>query len=208
MKAALSEQKGIQILSVDGPISVHNFQVLRAGVTKLFKDGKNRIVLELNWNKDLDDQIIRDFGVLNLLARELSGELMLSITDPNLRSKIENFAKPNVVKVYETKAQAFEAMLAQKTAPTKHEERDDEIRKLKEQLKAKEGGELSALKTTNARLQDENSKFEDQLLKTILQRRVPADEQGFVEKIRSLEQEVEGLLAKVASLEDAKAKSP
>ena len=48
MKLELSAQDGVSILTVTGPIDQHKFKVLKAGIVKLFKDGKNKIVLNFN----------------------------------------------------------------------------------------------------------------------------------------------------------------
>jgi len=205
MKVQLKEQQGYQVLSVDGPIDIHNFQVMKAGISKLFKDGKNKIILELVWNKELDDGIIREFGALNGLARELSGELMLVVSDALLRTKIENFAKPNIIKCYENKLKAIEAVSAQKLGaqPSKGmEERDAEIKALKEQLRAKEMGELQQVKAKNAELATENAKFEEILSKMHIERRHPSDEKAYQEKIKTLEDEMLVMSQKLTDLQN------
>lgn len=85
-------------------------------------------------------------------------------------------------------------------------QRDTEIQQLKEQLRAKESGELAALRAENSRLKSEASKIEERFEKMIVQRKTPVDEKGFLEKIKVLETEVQALMAQVTKLESEKAK--
>ena len=206
MKLQLSEHKGVHVLSIDGPIGGHNSMVLKAGITKLFKDGKNRLVLELKHTPELSDATIRELGVMNQFARELAGEIVLVIESDDLRSKIANFGAPTPVKCFATKLDGVDSfknsgLKLDLLSPKTLEERDNEIKQLKEQLRAKEGGELAQLRSENSRLKDEAAVLEDRLEKMIIQRRPPADEKGYLEKGRILEAEIENLLAQVAKLE-------
>lgn len=215
MKLKLSEYKGIHILTVTGPVVERDFSVLKAGMTKLFQTGKNRMILELVSASELDDSYIRELGKMNLLAREMAGEVVVVAPEPQLRQKIENFGLPNAVTCKEDKAAAYEifvAKAASSAAPTiatpkAMEALNEEIKKLRELLKSKEGGEAQNLKSENAQLKSEKAKLEDQLLQMVIQRRLPADEGSFREKVRMLEEECDRLLAKVASLESQPGKS-
>ena len=210
MKIQLKEQQGFQVLSVDGPIDAKNFLVLKAGIAKLYKDGKNKIILELLLNKELDDATIKEFALLNNTARELSGELMLVVADATLRTKIENFAKPNLIKCYESKAQAVDAVAVQKPGadPAKAIiDRDAEIKSLKEQLRNKEMGELQQVKAKGAELAAQNARFEDLFVKMQIERRHPPEEKAYLEKIKTLEEEVATLSQKITDLQNPANKS-
>ena len=210
MKLQLAEHKGIHVLTIDGSIAGRDAQVLKAGIAKLFKDGKNRLVLDVRPPPQMDEETIRELSVMNKLAKELSGEIVLAIEEAASRSKVETTSQPSPVKCFVTKAEAVAFFLSAsgKVSQGAPDHRDEEIKHLKEQLRSKETGELSGLRSENARLKDELSKLEDRFEKMLIQRRSPADEKSFLEKIRVLESELETVHAQVAKLEAEKTKGP
>jgi cell division protein FtsB len=208
MKLQLSEHKGVHVLTVEGSIAGRDAQVLKAGIAKLFKDGKYRLVLDVRPPPQLDDGTIRELSIMNKLAQELSGEIVLAIEDAGVRQKVEKSNVASPVKTFANKVDAV-AFIQSETAKSAAgpDARDEEIKQLKEQLRAKEsGGELATLRGENSRLKDELAKLEDRFEKILIQRRAPADEKAYVEKIKSLEGEVEALVAQVKKLESEKPK--
>lgn len=108
MKLKLEVVRDINVLVASGPIEPANFAVLKAGIKKLFKDGKNKIILELPDSSTLSTAILREFAVMNLLASELAGQIILAEISPLTRAKIESFSKPPIVRCFANRAAAVE----------------------------------------------------------------------------------------------------
>src|SRR3954465_5442354 len=100
MNLALERFKDLSILVAKGTISPEKFPVLKAGIKKLFKDGKNKIILELPDSSSFPPEILRELTALNIVASELSGQIVLAKIEPLTRSKIENFAKPPIIRCF------------------------------------------------------------------------------------------------------------
>lgn len=234
MKIALKSEQGVAVLAVSGPVSAENFKVLKAGVTKLLKDGKNKVVLELHeWN-DFTTEIIRDLVQLNLLAQELSGKIVLSQVDATTKTKITTFATPQVLELYERTSDAVVSFIPPKkeeiptipplaatptpVAPTKQPtatpaptpapatttapaagtapsgDAKAEIDQLKAELKKLETTGLSELRKENDRLKAENAKIHEEFKKMFIDRKIPANEKAFLERITSLESQLKEAL--------------
>jgi hypothetical protein len=207
MKLELKTEKDIQILVVTGPLTEHDIKVLRAGITKLFKSGKNKIILELTDASGLPAEVLRELSVLNLLAREMSGEIVLSNVDAATQQKIKTFAKPPPVLSFPDRASAIESFSPQQEPEAEGskalEDKKKEIQALKEQLRNKETSELAKLRKDNAELGAKIKTLEQQLLAMVIERRAPPDAQSYDEKIRSLETQVESLMTKLSEAKPA-----
>ncbi len=108
MKLKLESVRDISILHVDGPVNPENFAVLRAGIKKLFSTGKNKIILELTDSGTFTTPVLREMAILNLLASELAGQIVLASISPLTRAKIEAFSKPPVVRCFADRNGAIE----------------------------------------------------------------------------------------------------
>lgn len=108
MKLRLEAVKDISVLVVEGAITPENFAVLRAGIKKLFKDGKNKIILELPDSGTFTPPILREIASLNLMAAELAGSIVLAQIAPLTRAKIEAFSKPPAVRCFADREAAAE----------------------------------------------------------------------------------------------------
>lgn len=106
MKLKLRAENDIQILTVSELDSSKSVDVLRAGITQIFQNGKNRIILELSEAKDIPAELLRELGRLKLLANELAGDIVLSGLDPETKQKVDNFAKPPFAVSFITTPQA------------------------------------------------------------------------------------------------------
>lgn len=106
MKLKLRAENDIQILNVSELDSSKNVDVLRAGITQIFRNGKNRIILELAESKSVPAELLRELGRLKLLANELAGDIVLSGLDPETKQKIDNFSKPPFAVSFLTTPQA------------------------------------------------------------------------------------------------------
>lgn len=107
MKLSLKSQNGIEVLTGGGEISAHDLQILRAGIMKLFQSGKNKIVLEIPEAEKLPPEILREVSKLDLMARELSGRLVLAGVNTVLREQITRFAQPPVIQCFDSKEDAI-----------------------------------------------------------------------------------------------------
>lgn len=192
MKLSLASTKGVEILSVSGSIIDHGAKVLRAGLTKILKTGKNRIVLELPSSQDLSSDAIRDIAAFDVLARELSGRIVLAGVSPALRTKIEAFAKPPVILCFDTSESAVDFF----TAPPRPETpATAEIKGLK--------AEEDAMRKRILELERENKALKEQVVVTTIARRPPAHEADYTRRIDSLESKLEKMISDVAG-KDAK----
>ena len=207
MKIALVAEKSIPILTASEGITTHDLQVLRAGVIKLFKSGKNKIILELPNLDSLPGEVIRELSTFDLLARELSGRLVIAGVNAALKTKIEVFAKPPIVLTFESREKALEFLTAPPTpevppttaasttaapsapgavAPPVATGEADELR-----------AEQSSMKQRLHDLELENKLLKEQIILATIARRPPNDEVAYVEKIQTLEAKIEKLLTEV-----------
>lgn len=108
MKIKLESVRDISVLNVTGPVTLESFAVIKAGIKKLFSSGKNKIVLELPDSGAFPTPVLREIAILNLLASELSGQIVLAHIAPLTRAKIEAFSKPPVVTCFPDRNAAAE----------------------------------------------------------------------------------------------------
>ena len=108
MKLKLEVVRDIGVLVAEGAITPENFAILRAGIKKLFKDGKNKIILELPDSGTFTPTLLRELAALNLMAAELSGSIVLAKIAPLTRAKIEAFSKPPAVRCFADRTGAEE----------------------------------------------------------------------------------------------------
>ncbi len=216
MKISMRQEDGCSILDIQGDIDFHNFAVLKAGLTKLLQNGKNRIVLHLDGGENLASDVIREIAILDVFARELSGKLVIASESPTLKSNVLSFAKPPVVGILPSVAKAVEYLkdldaldgeeggegLAEVTAAL--EARTKQVASLEAQLKQANVGDAHALRAENAKLKDRLTLLEAQILDLTARRRQPLDAEGFLEKIETLEEMVRRLGGEKLSAEARK----
>lgn len=205
MKIALRQDSGIAILDVSGDISPKEFTILKAGISKLLRDGKNKIILNLNDSKKLDSDVIREVAIIDVMARELAGRIVISSTDPELKNNIMSFAKPPVVPFLASVDLALD-YFKKMTPDADSEESSEEVRKalaakekeleaLKAQVKLLDPAQITKLKSEKAELQTRCRQLEKQVETFLKNKREPADASGFMEKITTLEETVKKLTA-------------
>jgi anti-anti-sigma regulatory factor len=107
MKLTLVRNQGIEVLTSTGEISTRDLQVLKAGITQLLKSGKNRIVIDLPEASRIPGEILGEIAQLDLLARQLSGRIVLSGVSAQVREQIARFAQPPVLECFATVADAL-----------------------------------------------------------------------------------------------------
>lgn len=192
--------------------------IVKAGITKFFQNGKNKILLDLTGAKGLPDEIVREIALLDLMARELAGRIVILTTDANIKSKIEHFATPPVVPVVATREQAWAAFTpktevdgkstaqvqaqaetkAATAGPSSTVTTAEGKDLYKEQIKQREVTELGPLRKQVSDLENENKLIKEQLTTLLIARRNIADTKALQEKIQSLEQQLAELVAQAA----------
>lgn len=209
MKLALEKFKDIHILKASGPITPENFAVLRAGIKKQFQDGKNKIILEIPDAQSFPSDILRDLAQMNLIASELSGQIVLAAIDASTRTKIEAFAKPPVVLCFETRERAIEffyppekkedvAVTPQASAASAvAAEPEKTVDQFKEEIKAQEINTLGVLRKTIADLEAQNKELITQMAQLVRNRRDPPDLASWQEKVALLEKSLEETMTQV-----------
>jgi hypothetical protein len=202
VKLALTAEKSIPILTVSDGITEHDVQILRAGIIKLLKSGKNKIILEVPDLDSMPGEVIRELSSFDMAARELSGRLVVAGVSAGLKTKIEVFAKPPVILTFESRAKAVEFFLsppkpevpataAPGAAPAAGAVAGAPLVSPEaEALKA----EQNSMKQKLHDLEAENKLLKEQIILATIARRQPKDEVAYLEKIQLLESKIEKLL--------------
>lgn len=206
MKLELRQKGDVQILRVLSPDSIHDLKVLKAGIIHLFKKGKNKIILELTQAKSLQPDALRELAILNLTARELAGEILLSGVDPETRQKIEHFSKPPAVLCFANTEAAIAQFRGLQTESSEPDPLETPVVPPidREELQKRELGDVGALRKEIERLKVENRKVIEQLTFWVVQSREVPDSAAYKARIAALESELEELLSKTVSKAAAK----
>ncbi len=117
MKLHLETNRDVNILTASGEINAERFAILKAGIKKLFRDGKNKIILELPESKNFPVEILRVMAQLNLMAAELAGQIILSGISPETKSKIDSFSMPPAVRCTVTRDEALKIFFGTEATP-------------------------------------------------------------------------------------------
>lgn len=212
MKLALRNEEGIAILDISGGVDAPSFQVLKAGISKLLRDGKNRIILHFTDSEELSGEVVRELAIIDIFARELSGKIILSSPNQQLKESVRSFAKPPVIPILSSVEQALDFF---KKAGLDEEEGGESAAELKKSLEAKEKQiialearlkqldpkEITKVQTEKAELAAKVKALESQVEELLKKQRDPADAEGFLEKITFLEDSVKKLSAAPAKKE-------
>lgn len=203
MKLTLRQVDSVSILEASGPVDAHGFQVLKAGVTKLLKDGKNRIVLSLVDATTLQGDVIRELAIIDVYARELAGKIILASSNLELKESVKQFSRPPIIPILSSTEQALE-YFRQSVPEAEDEEETSSLRKqleaktkeiesLNTRLKQLDPREVSSLRASNAELKAKVTMLQDQVDQLLKEKRSPSDVEGFLEKIVALEDSVKRL---------------
>lgn len=209
MKLTLTHERGLEYLTAEGSIEPRDVQVLKVGVGKLIRDGKNQIALEVA-EATMPDELVRELMALDLVARELSGRVVVLATSSALRTKLENFARPMTLGVFSDRGAVekfFESINdaplgpIQGAAPSVPSVADlegssevapeEQVKLLKEEIRQRELQELGKLRETISRLENENRVLLDQFKTYFIERRQPPDERAYQQRIADLEARLE-----------------
>ena len=114
MKLKLSAENNVDILTSSEEITSKDISVLKAGITRLFQNGKNKIVFELPTTAQttISEEVIRELGLLDNFARELSGRIVVVSANPNIMQRIQAFASPPIVLCHATRKEALAVFAA------------------------------------------------------------------------------------------------
>lgn len=206
MKLRLNDENGIAVLSVSGALDAHNFDVLKAGVAKLFRSGKNRIVLNLEDATEIAGEALRELAILDVFARELSGKIVLAASHASLKESVRLFSKPPVIPIASTVAQALE-VIAQVTEADaadpetllafrkRAETAEKELAAARAELAERDPRALAELRAANEKLRAQVAILEGQVEDLTRAARTPAGADAFLEKIAALEDSVKRLSA-------------
>ena len=189
MKIHLTQESGVQILSVTDAVVDQNVQVLKAGVTKLLKNGHNRIILELLNPKEVVPSALEGISLFHPLARQLAGDLVVVFPSA---------LKPKELKLecYPDRASAlahFNSKTGEKGAGGSTEllnlveKQKAMIEEFRKQLQASGG---DALGRELAALKEENKTLKLRLEELIVAFRTPQSNTAYNEKITLLENEI------------------
>lgn len=216
MKVSLGLKEGVSILAVEGAVDMHNFVVLKAGVTKIFRDGKNRIALDFTKAEKIDTEVIREIAILDILARELAGRIALVVNGAELKQQIVSFSRPPVVPIFDSEAQMLEyfskagkedaedpaksAVVGKVDASKELKEKDKEIEALKAQLAQLDKGEVQKQKQEAAAANSQYKTLLVQLKELMLERRKPVVESIAIDQIAALKGEIADLTDRIKGL--------
>ncbi len=215
MKLALRSERGVEILIGSESISSNDVRVLKAGISKIFRAGKNRIVLDLPESDSIPFDVLRELTELDLLARELSGRLVLSGLKSTARAQVSSFANPPPIECFASVEEAIQHFIkpgpgkaAGGVEPAGAAPTTSVTPESKQQHRSAELGELGTLRREVAQLKDENEVLRKHLQFLLIERRRPKDEDSYRRTIENLQEQIEALIApeSVESPESAEGK--
>lgn len=206
MKLGLGEENGIWILTGTGDISEHDIQVLKAGLTKLFNSGKNKIIIDLPEAERIPAEMLREIARMEITARELSGRIIIAGINARLREQIAQFAVPPIVEFVDSKEAAVKkfqdkpatpaaaAPAPEQAAPESAPEEDSKVKQFKADIRQKELTDSGELRKRIEILQKQNETLIEQLKTALTARRVPTGDASLRGEITALEEKIQQLL--------------
>jgi anti-anti-sigma factor len=206
VKISLKEESGVTILSVAGGVDTHGTEVLKAGISRLFQSGKNRIVLNLEDATEIAGEALRELAILDVFARELSGKIVLVATQPSLKESVRQFARPPVIPIASSVSQALEVFAQVTEADAadpetvlalvkRAEKAEREAAALREELARLDTRAVGELRAANEKLKAQVAILEGQVEELTRAGRTPPGGEAFLEKIAALEDSVKRLSA-------------
>jgi hypothetical protein len=200
MKLGLGEENGVCVLTGTGEISDHDVQVLKAGLTKLFSSGKNRIVVHITQATVVPPEMSREIAKLDQVARSRGGRVVVSLPAglPGLRASVEEAAAPADIEVFDSKEAAVKKLRATEgglaavaAAPAKAPPENPQF---KADIRQKELTESGDLRKRIEVLEKQNELLIDQLKAALQARRVPPGDVALRSEISALEEKIQQLL--------------
>src|SRR3989338_935806 len=78
MNLNLEQKGGTHVLKISGDIDLKGTAILRAGVAKLMKSGKDKIILDMSSVGGLHESFVKEITELAKLASELGGKIVIA----------------------------------------------------------------------------------------------------------------------------------
>lgn len=200
MKLELDHHENIAILNVSGEVDARQGEILLAGVKRLLRDGKNKILLVMKEVKSIDPDALRELAVLNITAKELSGRI--AIVHRQSDDTFANFSSPPVIDLFHERDEATEFLKNYVQEADQQDddyipalkekifERDKKIRALEKQLEIVSAENVAGLREENARLKKQNEILQTRTFDMIGENRLPRDAESLKLKIKALERSV------------------
>lgn len=207
MKLHLSKNNEIQIFSVEGSVNAHDSAILRAGLSKLLKNGHHKIILVFLSPTEIAPTAYGELLVLQRIAREISGDIVL--VEPHANSAGQ---PPQDIHVYSD----IESALAYFRPPEKDEvaelplgtgdpnllafiaEQKKTIQQLRDQFKAKG---MTDKDKELAQVREQNNALKLSIEAFMKGTRIPASNAAYEDKIATLETELYTLIEQVRANE-------
>jgi hypothetical protein len=199
MQLSLQSEKNVSILSVKGTLLKKDIPMIFAGIRKLFRDGKNRMILELPESAQITSDDLRELVQLNLLAAELAGEIVFSAIDENTQHRINGFSSPPFMKCFHSRAEAmahFSPKVDPLTQLPPQGKQPAPTETHREAFVHKEVSELGPLRKQIEKLEKENRALAHQLQSSLFTHREPATSDQWKKKVEYLEEELKKSLQK------------
>ena len=203
----LQKQGSAHILEVTGDVDAKGASILRAGITKLMKSGKDRIVIDFSKAGAIDGSAIQELGELAKLANELMGKIVAAGAGlkaakeigatipllPSIKEAIDylNQAKPPIEEI----SPELDALIREK---------DAKIQALENQVALSSPEELRKLRAENESLRQGGQDLEERLKRLLAERRLPPDADSMLEHVTSLERNLTKLTAQIEASGNAK----
>lgn len=201
MQIKLEAKQDFHLLQVQGELDEKSAQVLRAGISKLLRTGKDKIALDLGGTAHLPDSFTQELVSLHAIARELGGEIVICLNEPrggklraslgtaqlivvqNVAEATEQFARALAIKSPELSADAQKIL----------QERDLKIASLERRVAALDPTQLRNLQSELENVRNENLVLKNQVLSLMEERRIPPDADAVKERIQGFEKLIQEL---------------
>lgn len=195
MNLNLEQKNGAHILKVSGDIDSKGTEILRAGITKLMKSGKDKIILDLSKVGGIDEKLLAEIALLNHLATELNGKVIVAGAPKKFEDTVKKHGNPPPFLVLGSVEEATKLLkqsgqIAEELSPELQQlirAKDLRIQALEGQIALSNPDEMRKLRRENEEIREANRKLEGQLNDFMLERRNPPDAEAALEKIMMLE---------------------
>lgn len=109
MKLKAYQKNDVAVLEVSGPMIPQELPVLKAGIGKYFRSGKNKILLDLRKTEELPVFCLKELVKLHLLASELSGAIVIAGKSEAVKKVIQSYSTPPPLRYFEEIDQAIQS---------------------------------------------------------------------------------------------------
>lgn len=210
MKLKLKEHNGVSVLEISGEPSLHDLNVLSAGLKKLIASGKVRLVLDVTQSEKVSPAIQIEIVKLHSLATALNatiafvgkGDLIRSAAQsagipvryfPTLDAALGSFSTPEHARTEVKDAYKDMGLDALKTLHADLQARNQHLKSKVESLGA---GDLKKIEAENAFLKKQISRYTARVAELKKYAKEPTTSANFEQKIAKAEAYLEDFLKK------------